>query len=274
MKTLYRLFLISRPFFWIQLAGIYWWGFLRGGEQTTWATWLGVIFMTFPMGLIICGINDIYDQKSDAQNTRKGSLDGAVVRSNEVRLLKQIIPILSVVFVAAFLIGGYYAQALAISGIVVFAYAYSARPIRLKSRPILDSISNGLWIDLVFYAGYYANQKGISLHLPTERYLIIFFLAGFCLHAFGSLPDYEVDKKAGDKTIGLFLGKRFTAALCGIAYSACIILSHTLVIKSYFIVAALLSYLTALWPSKVLILQAPRLIGVLVIAIWGYAFFV
>jgi 4-hydroxybenzoate polyprenyltransferase len=82
--TVRRLVLISRPVLWINTIG--------SGLVAVWLT--GALFdlralpvilwLTLPFNLLIYGVNDIYDQDTDAANPRKGSIEGARIRQSEV----------------------------------------------------------------------------------------------------------------------------------------------------------------------------------------------
>jgi 4-hydroxybenzoate polyprenyltransferase len=44
-----------------------------------------LLWLTLPFNLLIYGVNDIFDQETDSKNPRKGTLEGARIRSEEGR---------------------------------------------------------------------------------------------------------------------------------------------------------------------------------------------
>ncbi len=89
MKQLALLLKISRPIFWLGPACIYLAAIMTRGVYTSWIAWWGLLFMTFPMGIIVYGINDLADAKSDAINSRKGGIEGHILKATEHAVLKK-----------------------------------------------------------------------------------------------------------------------------------------------------------------------------------------
>ena len=104
-----------------------------------------ILWLTLPFNLLIYGVNDIFDQDTDALNPRKGSIEGARIEPREVRLIAWGVAVSNLPFLA------YFAIALPPAAIAVIAlYAgvfvcYSAPPLRFKQRPFLDSLSNAAY---------------------------------------------------------------------------------------------------------------------------------
>ena len=90
------------------------------------------------------------------------------------------------------------------------AWSYSMPPLRLKNRPILDSISNGLMCWLFWASGYVFEGKRALLWSTdpsaTNGRLVFFFASG--LHSLAAVADVQADASAGDRTIGTGLGER------------------------------------------------------------------
>ncbi|HZP55187.1 MAG TPA: UbiA family prenyltransferase [Candidatus Saccharimonadales bacterium] len=251
MTKIRRLLHISRPVFWPLMMAIYAAGVLYSSASWESQTWLGLIYFSFPVCLIILGLNDIADRESDAQNARKGGVEGAVLKKSEVRYVIKWVVSLALLFPLIFIVWGYYQMALSIIGTIVFAYAYSIKPIRFKSRPGFDSLSNGACALFSFLAGYSASFRGSVFQLPPSYYLLLFFLAPSAFHAFSTLVDYDTDKKVGDKTFAVYMGKRLTIFICTVAFAICCIASvgHNPVTTVYFLTATLLVGSNLMWPS-------------------------
>ena len=92
---------VSRPGFWTTSI----WFFLLpvGGREVfgDFSFWIGVIYVTFPLGLLIYGWNDIADWATDERNPRKDSyLFGARPTDRERRTLPIGIMLVQVPFFA------------------------------------------------------------------------------------------------------------------------------------------------------------------------------
>ncbi|MEM8907345.1 MAG: hypothetical protein AAGD05_05815, partial [Bacteroidota bacterium] len=64
---------VSRPGLWFATLWLY---FLPTSQMSllhSWPFWLGLVYVTFPLNLLVYGWNDIVDQPIDAFNPRKDS---------------------------------------------------------------------------------------------------------------------------------------------------------------------------------------------------------
>ncbi len=252
LKKLKRLTLISRPLVWFPAIAVYLGGVLMGDSSWTWAAWLGLAFVTFPMGIIVYGVNDIADRESDAQNPLKGGAMGAVVEKSETRVLSAVVIIMALSFLLAFTLTMHYQAALCVLVIVAFAYLYSVKPVRLKSRPFLDSISNGLlWVIPIFACGYGVNAMDNNFVLPAWHVTLTLLLCSIAIHSITALRDYDVDRKVGDKTGCVILGKNKTLGLCAGLFIACLILVSSLPVMIYFGFCILATVVALLYPNLI-----------------------
>jgi 4-hydroxybenzoate polyprenyltransferase len=250
-KALWRLVTVSRPGVWVPAAVIYAGGVAFGpAARATWPTWAGFVFVTMPMGVITFGINDITDITSDALNSRKGGTEGAVVRPTERRLLIRAATACAVTFLLLYLAARRYAAAASILGIILSACAYSVRPVRLKTRPVLDSVSNGFGVACIFCCGYYAGTPGLPDSFPAPHILAALLLCGSALHALTTLLDDDVDKKMGDTTIGVVLGRRRTVGLAAMLFASCFFLVSGPEMTTYFAACSLLGAVVLVHPSQ------------------------
>lgn len=215
MGKVKSLLLISRPIFWPSYIFLYVPAIINV-ESLTWIHFLGFIFITFPLGLITCGLNDIADRESDLQNKRKGGWEGHILSEKEVRPLILIIGITSSLFIFLFLFIGRFNTSAVIFLMVVLSYLYSFKPFRFKSKPFLDSLTLGVGLLLIYLFGKsLVIDNFIDLfRIPLVVWLIIF--GAIALHSVSTLWDLETDRKLGDRTTGVFLGKRGTLAFAEI----------------------------------------------------------
>lgn len=211
----------SRPVSWINTAFPFAAGylFLRGTQVDT-AFWVALVFFLIPYNMLIYVVNDIYDYESDMQNPRKGGVEGAV-------LDKQLHPFMFVATVLACLPFAIY---LAITGTVASdiilliclldALAYSVPPVRLKERPVLDSMSSSLhFVAPLLYALSLFNWPSAAW-----PYVIAFFVWGMASHAFGAVQDIIPDRKAGLASVATYFGAQKTVWASLILYILAVVL--------------------------------------------------
>lgn len=240
MLTIRRLIVISRPIFYMPVLIVYVVGVLHGGSMWSWETLLAAAFLTLPMGLIVYGINDIADRESDARNPRKGGGEGAVLLQSETATLSRIIIGMMALGVVLAAILGSIGFLLAILVIYVLSYLYSVKPVRLKSRPGLDSLANGAWISAIFLAGFWTLDASAGLAMPPLRLTLALFLFAATFHALSTVMDYSVDKANGDRTISTVLGRRRTLLICAAAFLICFVWEgvNYPILGSYLIISA------------------------------------
>jgi 4-hydroxybenzoate polyprenyltransferase len=97
--------------------------------------------------------------------------------------------------------------------LVLVAWLYSVPPVRLKERPPLDSLANGVGYFLLPLA------MGYSLGSDPRTMSLRFYLLALCVcgvHALATAADYEADKAAGHRTLAVCFGRR-AAAACAFA---------------------------------------------------------
>lgn len=170
-------------------------------------------------------INDIEDAPDDALDPKKrernvisnGTLDAATGRL--------AFWLACAVAFALFALGGAW-TALWGGVTLVVVYTYSARPIRLKSRRIVDVISHayggGTQVIIVGYFLYDANPG------PAWYIIIAITLVSAYGQFYNQLDDYEVDKQAGLNNTTILLGKNLSTVImyaCIVIPVICILLA-------------------------------------------------
>lgn len=206
-----RLLSLSRPRFWTYLAGPYVVGYtlaarnLSDFQSATF--WYSLFYFLVPANLFLYGINDYFDRHIDRVNPKKKDKETSVSQSESALVINFVL--LSLLFVLPLLA---YLNRPAISVLLCFLVLsafYSAPPIRLKTIPFLDSISNMLYI-LPGILGYVQLLPG-QPSLSTILYLACWPAA---MHLFSAIPDIESDKKSGIETSATVLGKPMSLLLC------------------------------------------------------------
>jgi len=206
---------LSRPRFWFSLAGPIVVG-VAVGASTVEELFLPTSFALFgyfllPANVLLYGVNDIFDAEVDTENPKKDD--------KEVRW--QGDPVVTAAVVGCGLLGigviGLTPPAAWpwLGGFLVLAVEYSAPPLRFKTTPFLDSISNGLYI-LPGIAAYVV----VTGTQPPLLAVAGAWLWTMGMHTFSAIPDIEPDRAAGIRTTATALGERRTygyVAACWLA---------------------------------------------------------
>lgn len=206
-----RLLLASRPVSWINTA----FPFAAAMVLTTGAvdvrTIVGTLFFLVPYNLAMYGINDVFDYASDAKNPRKGGVEGALLPPETHRATLAWSIGLAVPFVVALVAMGDPAS-WAVLAVSLFAVvAYSARGLRFKEVPVLDSITSST--HFVSPAVYGLVLAGADWTPQLVAILVAFFCWGMASHAFGAVQDVVPDREGGIASIATVLGARATVRL-------------------------------------------------------------
>ncbi|MFC4408690.1 prenyltransferase [Haloarchaeobius iranensis] len=206
---------LSRPRFWFYLAGPVVVGVTYAASGTadlfTPATLALFAYFLLPANVFLYGVNDAFDRDIDEHNPKKAE--------KEVRFRRDAVVGVVVTFAGA--LGALFLFVLPTVGVQVLllyfllAVEYSAPPLRFKTTPFLDSLSNGLYalpgvIAFVAVAGV----------LPPTAAIAGAWLWTMAMHTFSAIPDIEPDREAGISTTATFLGERTTYAYCGLVWLA------------------------------------------------------
>jgi 4-hydroxybenzoate polyprenyltransferase len=206
------LFWLSRPRFWPYLAGPVVVGVVYAAPSPDefFQPLAVALFLWFllPANVFLYGVNDIFDVDLDRQNPKKGDGGREVQYSGD-----------ALVVMAVFLAGGsgiLFAPFLppsglyALGGFYLLGAEYSAPPLRFKTTPLLDSLSNGLYV-LPGVVGYAA----VAGTAPPLLAVAGGWLWTMGMHTFSAIPDIEPDRAAGIQTTATVLGARLTLGYCG-----------------------------------------------------------
>jgi 4-hydroxybenzoate polyprenyltransferase len=153
--------------------------------------------------------NDLHDLPTDRANRRKTTapLVLGTVTARRLPLLYWLLVVAAVG--TALLIGPLYA--LGVATVLTLGWAYSAPPLRLKTRPGADVAANA------FVLGVLAPLAGWSLTRPPWQFPWLLGLFGTLFAAAFYLPttvvDLPADRSVGDTTFAVRFGPRFTYRL-------------------------------------------------------------
>jgi 4-hydroxybenzoate polyprenyltransferase len=197
-----RLLHIARPVLWINTVGPATVGMWLSGYLWTWEALPILLWLTLPFNLLIYGVNDVFDQETDAKNPRKGTLEGARIKPEEVRLIWLGVLLANVPFLAYFVL---LFPPGAILWMVLYALlfvGYSVPPARFKARPYLDSLSNAAYaFPLVF--------TPLALSAPVVWPAAVGLMAwSAAKHTFDAVQDVDEDRRVGIETTAVRLGPK------------------------------------------------------------------
>ncbi len=209
------LVVLSRPRFWFYLAGPVVVGVAYAAETRSelFVPAAVALFAYFllPANVFLYGINDVFDREIDVENPKKETKEARyggqrwvpAVVAGCAALALALVPLLpagALLWVGVFLVLG---------------AAYSAPPVRFKTTPVLDSVSNGLYV-----APGVAAYVAVAGSQPPVFAIVGAWLWAMGMHTFSAIPDLEPDRRAGIRTTATALGERRTYAYCGCCWLA------------------------------------------------------
>lgn len=207
----------SRPFSWINTAYPFAAGYLMATQgRVDLAFVLGTLFFLAPYNLLMYGINDVFDYESDLRNPRKGGVEGALLdtRMHRPTLIASVVT--TVPFVVYLVIIGSPLSWLVLAISMFAVVAYSAKGLRFKEKPFLDSLTSST--HFVSPAVYGLVLAGATFTPQLIAILGAFFLWGIASHAFGAVQDVIADREGGISSVATVIGGKATVRLAVIAY--------------------------------------------------------
>ena len=195
-----RLLYISRPVLWINTVGPATVGMWLAGDLFAWGALPLLLWLTLPFNLLIYGVNDVFDQETDAKNPRKGTLEGARIDRSEVRpVVLGVILTNAPVLIYALLFVPLSALTWMLLYTLLFV-GYSVPPARFKARPYLDSLSNAAYAFPLVFVPLALGERPVW---PAALALMAWSAAK---HTFDAVQDVDEDRRAGITTTAVRLG--------------------------------------------------------------------
>jgi 4-hydroxybenzoate polyprenyltransferase len=211
-----QLFVSSRPLSWINTAFPFAAAYFVTTRELDAAFFIGTLYFLIPYNLAMYGINDVFDYESDLRNPRKGGVEGALLdpRVHRATLIAAVVT--NAPFLVALVVLGHPLSWLVLAISVFAVIAYSAKGLRFKEKPFLDSITSST--HFVSPAVYGLVLAGAVFTPQLWAVLGAFFLWGLASHAFGAVQDVLADREADISSIATVIGARATTRLAVIAY--------------------------------------------------------
>ena len=215
IEDLRYLLVLSRPRFWLYLAGPVAVGVTYGisdvSELFTPVTIGLAAYFLVPANVYLYGVNDVFDADIDEVNPKKSDREE---RWHGDRFVLAAVSLSAVAGLVTFAVTPTVAWPY-LGGFFLLAAGYSAPPVRFKTTPLLDSVSNGLYI--LPGAAAYATVAGT--HPPLFAFIGA-WLWTMGMHTFSAIPDIEPDREAGIRTTATLLGAGRTYGYCGVVWAA------------------------------------------------------
>ncbi|HWZ97474.1 MAG TPA: UbiA family prenyltransferase [Candidatus Dormibacteraeota bacterium] len=203
LSTLSFLLQVSRPGLWTTTTLFYLMPLGQSISLHTVSFWLGLLYIIFPLSLLLYGVNDIVDAEGDRINPRKGSyLFGSRGAAEQLLSLRWQIAAWQIPFFCIFWVYAGPRILIWFAAILLAVYVYNARPFALKGRPPFDVLIQSSYL-LIFILSSWLNRVP---QLPWQTFL---FGALFAMHShvFGEIMDIEPDQKSRRRTLATQIGR-------------------------------------------------------------------
>lgn len=218
-KKLSYIFWSSRPISWVNTAYPFAAAYFVTTRKIDLTFVLGTLFFLIPYNLLMYGVNDVFDYESDMRNPRKGGIEGALLPKEIHRTVIWSAVLSCVPFVVYLIAVGNLNSDLWLALFLFTVVAYSAKHLRFKEKPMLDSITSASHFVGPMILGL--ALTGVDLANKNVTAIIVAFtLWGMASHAFGAVQDVKADREGGISSIATYFGARATTRTALVMYLA------------------------------------------------------
>nr|WP_238529271.1 prenyltransferase [Dietzia alimentaria] len=215
------LFWSSRPVSWVNTAAPFGLAYFLATGGFDLVGVVGTIFFLVPYNLAMYGINDVFDYESDLRNPRKGGVEGSVLDRSRHRATLIASAVSTVPFLVFLVAVGTIESSLWLAVSAFAVIAYSAKGLRFKEIPFLDSVTSAFHFASPAIVGW--TIAGADLTGGVWVCLIAFLLWGAASQSFGAVQDVRFDREAGLKSVATVLGARATVWFALACYAAAVL---------------------------------------------------
>jgi 4-hydroxybenzoate polyprenyltransferase len=158
----------------------------------------------------------VFDYESDLRNPRKGGIEGAVSEKRWHPLILWASTLSCVPFLVYLVAVGNGLANFFLALFVFTVVAYSAKGLRFKEKPFLDSLTSAS-----HFVGPLIYALALTKTSLVDNFFVIaaFTLWGMASHAFGAVQDVIADREGGIASIATAIGARNTTRLAFGAYA-------------------------------------------------------
>ncbi|MFW9921372.1 MAG: prenyltransferase [Candidatus Thorarchaeota archaeon] len=211
-NILWLAYKVSRIRFWLYLGGTYLVGYIMAITDILQLLdpyfLVNLFFFMLPANIFLYGINDISDKDTDMFNPKKDEKEYRAAEKDR----RNLYTLVGLSFIYSFVLLVFQpdmiAQILFLSWIFL-SVAYSVKPFRFKSKPVVDFASNFLYVIPALLAFYQVTSV-----IPPFIPVFGAFLWVASMQLFSAIPDIDADEKANIKTTAVVIGKRASLLLC------------------------------------------------------------
>jgi 4-hydroxybenzoate polyprenyltransferase len=166
--------------------------------------WVTIALYSALMGAVYI-VNQIFDVETDRLNKKLFLVSEGYVSKKAVSIEA------AVLMAAAFTVSYRYFSAPYLLFVIFSAtlgLLYSVPPFKLKARPFLDMLANGIGYGLLAFATGWLSRGTYSKEIILSAMPYVLAVSAVYLNT--TIPDYASDKATGNVTTGVFLGGKAT----------------------------------------------------------------
>ncbi|MEE8525732.1 MAG: UbiA family prenyltransferase, partial [Thermoanaerobaculia bacterium] len=185
---------------------------IEGGLLPTLNFWVGLVYVTVPLGLLIYGWNDFFDWDVDHISPRKHHRAGAAafgpsLTPSQLASLPRVIVLAQLPFAVFWAVSGRLSLVGCVALLVLGNALYNGPGVRLSRIPVLAELTaTGIYLLITWL--------GVLIHSPAMPAWIWLFAALSILNfqIVGALVDVEEDAVVGKRTFAVAFGPTVSMA--------------------------------------------------------------
>lgn len=195
-------------------------GFLASRQgRLTWDLVWGLVIYTFVLGGVYI-LNQIMDIETDRLNKKLFIISGGYVTVKAAYV--EMIALWLLAVGLSFRFGSIFILFIVLS--IIMGIMYSLPPVKLKGKPILDTLSNGIGYGMINFAVGWLLLREFDPAMFTK--FVPYFLSISAVFINTTIVDIEGDRRAKEITTGVFLGSRFSHLVSTLLMAGAIVAAY------------------------------------------------